>query len=101
MRSVDTPLMDNKDAVRSSQRTMSVSTIKTKMSQLFNDVLLYLLQEPYDTHKQPHCVGRRVSVEVLHKTVHIVTTVDTRQYVASPSIRTAECSFSTPLQFAD
>jgi len=101
MRSVDTPLMDNKDSVRTSQRTMSVSTTKTKRSQLFNDVLLCLLQEPYDTHKQPHCVSRRGPLEVLHKMVHIVTTVDTRQHVASPSILTAECSFSTPLQFAD
>jgi hypothetical protein len=55
----------------------------------------------HTTHKQPHCVDRRGPVEVLHKMVHIVTTVDTRQYVASPSILTAECSFSTPFQFAD
>lgn len=74
---------------------MSVSTTKTKLAQLFNDVLLCLLQEPYDTHKQPHCVGRRGPVEVLHKMVHIVTTVDTRQYVASPCILTAECFLYT------
>ena len=93
--------MHNKDTVHTSQRTISISTTTTKLSQLFNDVLLCLSQESYDTHKQPHCRGRRGSVEVLHKMVHIVTTVDTRQSVGSPYILTAEGSLSTALQFAD
>jgi hypothetical protein len=53
------------------------------------------------THRQPHCVCRTRPIAVLHKLVHTVTAVDTRQYVASPYTLNTECSFSTPLQFTD
>jgi hypothetical protein len=63
---------------------MSISTTKSKQSQLFNDVLL---QEP-KAHTNSHTVeGRRRPVAVLHKLVQIVTAT-THTTVRSQSLHT-------------